>query len=143
MNQTTRQQAMHALLQGLAEDGRDYPLLQELLEQQFGAALRHQSAPLAEAAEAIGALVDQLEARRRLRLQLAQRLLGPQAAMAQVFALLKSGARDKAEADWRALEQRVLECKRIGKRNSELLLGQHTVMQRVLHGDEEPLYAPA
>ncbi|MBJ7310696.1 flagellar export chaperone FlgN [Rugamonas sp. CCM 8940] len=142
MNQMTRQQAMHGLLQGLAEDGRDYPLLHELLEQQFRAALRHQSAPLAEVAESISALVDQLDARRRLRLQLAQRLLGPQPAMAQVFALLKSGARDKAEADWHALEQQVLECKRVSKRNGELLLNQHTIMQRVLHG-EEHLYAPA
>lgn len=143
MSQMTRQQAMHGLLRGLAEDGRDYPLLQDLLEQQFQAALRHQAAPLAAAAEAISALVDRLEARRRLRLELAQRLLGAQAAMAQVFALLKSGARDSAEADWRGLELRVLECKRLAKRNSELLLGQHGIMQRVLHGDEEPLYEPA
>jgi len=46
------------------------------------------------------------------------------------------------EGDWKALEIKVIECKRLGKRNSDLLVEQYSIMQRVLHG-EELIYAPA
>jgi flagella synthesis protein FlgN len=138
----TRQDAMRALLAGIADDLRDYPALQDLLEQQFHAALRHQAAQLGQVAEAISALVDTLQARRAQRVALAQRLLGPTANMAQAFALLKNAAREKIEADWKTLETMVVECKRLSKRNSDLLLEQHSIMQRVLHGEDQ-LYAPA
>jgi flagella synthesis protein FlgN len=138
----TRQDAMRALLAGIADDLRAYPALQELLEQQFHAALRHQAKELGQAAEAISALVDTLQARRAERVALAQRLLGPTANMAQAFALLKNAAREKIESDWKTLETMVVECKRLSKRNSDLLLEQHSIMQRVLHGEDQ-LYAPA
>jgi len=138
----TRQDAMRALLAGIADDLRAYPALQELLEQQFQAALRHQATALGQVAEAISALVDTLQARRAQRVALAQRLLGPTANMAQAFALLKNAAREKIESDWKTLETMVVECKRLSKRNSDLLLEQHTIMQRVLHGEDQ-LYAPA
>ena len=138
----TRQDAMRALLAGIADDLRAYPALQDLLEQQFHAALRHQAAQLGQVAEAISALVDTLQARRAQRVALAQRLLGPTANMDQAFALLKNAAREKIEADWKTLETMVVECKRLSKRNSDLLLEQHTIMQRVLHGEDQ-LYAPA
>ena len=96
----TRQDAMRALLAGIAEDVRAYPLLQNLLEQQFQAALRHQATQLGQVAEAISTLVDALQQRRELRVALAQRLLGPTANMAQAFALLKNPAREKIESDW-------------------------------------------
>ena len=138
----TRQDAMRALLAGIADDLRAYPALQDLLEQQFHAALRHQAAQLGQVAEAISALVDTLQARRAQRVALAQRLLGPTANMAQAFALLKNAAREKIESDWTTLETMVVECKRLSKRNSDLLLEQHSIMQRVLHGEDQ-LYAPA
>ena len=138
----TRQDAMRALLAGIADDLRAYPALQDLLEQQFHAALRHQAAQLGQVAEAISALVDTLQARRAQRVALAQRLLGPTANMAQAFALLKNAAREKIESDWKTLETMVVECKRLSKRNSDLLLEQHSIMQRVLHGEDQ-LYAPA
>ena len=137
-----RQDAMRALLAGIADDLRAYPALQDLLEQQFHAALRHQATQLGQVAEAISALVDTLQARRAQRVALAQRLLGPTANMAQAFALLKNPAREKIESDWKTLETMVVECKRLSKRNSDLLLEQHTIMQRVLHGEDQ-LYAPA
>ncbi len=43
--------------------------------------------------------------------------------------------------DWVALEQMVLECKRLNARNSDLLTEQYSIMQRVLHGEEDT-YAP-
>lgn len=138
----TRQDAMRALLAGIAEDVRAYPLLQNLLEQQFQAALRHQATQLGQVAEAISTLVDALQQRRELRVALAQRLLGPTANMAQAFALLKNPAREKIESDWKTLETMVVECKRLSKRNGDLLLEQHSIMQRVLHGEDQ-LYAPA
>ncbi|HJV02640.1 MAG TPA: flagellar export chaperone FlgN [Burkholderiaceae bacterium] len=138
----SRQDAMRALLHGVAADLQAYQQLQALLEQQFEGAVRHQSARLTELAEAITALVDSMEARRAERVALVQRLLGPRGTMAQAFALLKNPARERMEADWRTLEHSVRECKRLGKRNSDLLVEQYTIMQRVLHG-EEHIYAPA
>ncbi|MEG1055633.1 MAG: flagellar protein FlgN, partial [Janthinobacterium sp.] len=82
-----------------------------------------------------------LDARRRQRVSLVTALLGPKAEMAQLFALLQEDARSKAQADWSALEQMVLECKRLNSRNSELLTEQYSIMQRVLHGEEDT-YAP-
>ncbi|NRR31994.1 flagellar protein FlgN [Oxalobacteraceae bacterium] len=133
---------MQQLLRGMADDGLAYQEVLALLEQQFEAAVRHQSARLGEVAETITAKVDVIEARRRQRVALVQQLLGPGGTMAQAFALLKQEARLRLEADWAALEQMVIECKRLGKRNSDLLVDQYSIMQRVLHGEDQ-LYAPA
>jgi flagella synthesis protein FlgN len=138
----TRQEAMKQLLGGIAEDLIGYQQLGALLDQQFDAALRHQGPRLTEVAEAISALVDAMQQRRQHRVALVQRLLGPTATMMQAFALLKNAARERMEADWKTLEQMVIECKRLGKRNSDLLVEQYSIMQRVLHGEEQ-IYAPA
>ncbi|WP_295995837.1 flagellar protein FlgN [Rugamonas sp.] len=138
----TRQDAMRALLQGVAADLVAYRGLLALLERQFQGAVRHQSALLGELAATMLAEVEAMEGRRRQRVSLVQQLLGPAGTMMQAFALLKSAARERMEADWIALEQLVLECKRLGKRNSDLLVDQYTIMQRVLHGEEQ-LYEPA
>ncbi|MNS92025.1 hypothetical protein D3C72_1261420 [compost metagenome] len=61
--------------------------------------------------------------------------------MAQLFAMLQEDARTAAQRDWAALEQMVLECKRLNARNSDLLTEQYSIMQRVLHGEEDT-YAP-
>jgi flagella synthesis protein FlgN len=59
-----------------------------------------------------------------------------------VFALLKPEPRAKVEADWKQLEVLVRTAKEAGKRNAELLAEQFTIMQRVLHGDDQT-YEPA
>jgi flagella synthesis protein FlgN len=138
----SRQEAMKLLLDGIGADMADYQLLLGLIEQQFEAAIRHQSARLGEIAAALGALVPVLEARRAQRVELATRLTGPNPAMAQVFALLKPEPRAKLEADWKQLEVTVRTAKELGKRNAELLAEQFTIMQRVLHGDDQT-YEPA
>jgi flagella synthesis protein FlgN len=137
-----RQDAMRLLLGGIADDLAAYTALRGLLQQQFEAALRHRAAELGGAAEAISALVDVLQLRRQQRVALVQRLVGPNGTMPQAFALLKSTARERMEADWNTLEQSVIECKRLGKRNGDLLAEQYSIMQRVLHGEEQ-IYAPA
>jgi flagella synthesis protein FlgN len=138
----SRQDAMRQLLAGIAEDLLAYPALHELLQQQFQAALRHKASELGPVAEAISTLVDTMQARRALRVALVQRLVGPQGTMLQAFALLKNAAREKMEADWSTLEQAVIACKALSKRNGDLLVEQYTIMQRVLHGEEQ-IYAPA
>jgi flagella synthesis protein FlgN len=132
---------MRALLSGIADDLQAYASLTALLEEQFDAALRHQGPRLADIADKIGAMVALADARRIRRVALAQHLNGPQATMAQAFALLKNAAREKIEADWKTLETMVVECKRLSKRNADLLVEQHGIMQRVLHG-EEHTYEP-
>jgi flagella synthesis protein FlgN len=138
----SRQDAMRLLLAGIATDLQAYAQLQQTLQQQFEAALRHKATELAAAADAISALVDAMEQRRAERVALVQRLVGETGNMAQAFALLKNTAREKMEADWSSLEQAVAECKRLSKRNGDLLAEQYTIMQRVLHGEEQ-IYAPA
>lgn len=137
----TRQEAVRRVLQGMADDSLGYAALQALLEEQFQATLRHQSAQLTALADQVIAAVEPLDARRRQRVSLVTALLGPQGDMPQLFALLQEDARSKAQADWVALEQMVLECKRLNARNSELLTEQYSIMQRVLHGEEDT-YAP-
>jgi flagella synthesis protein FlgN len=62
--------------------------------------------------------------------------------MVQVFALLRAEPRAKLEADWKQLEAMVRSARDLGKRNAELLAEQFTIMQRVLHGDDQT-YEPA
>ncbi|MGO4377354.1 flagellar export chaperone FlgN [Pseudoduganella sp. RAF53_2] len=133
---------MKLLLDGIAADMADYQSMLDLIEQQFDAAIRHQSVRLGEIAEAIGTLAAMMDDRRKQRFDLAVRLTGPQPSMLQVFALLKPEPRARLESDWKALEAMVLKAKELGKRNAELLAEQFTIMQRVLHGDDQT-YEPA
>lgn len=138
----SRQDAMRLLIAGIAADLQAYAQLRAQLHAQFEAALRHKAGALTEAADGISALVDAMQERRTQRVALVQRLVGANGTMPQAFALLKNAAREKMEADWASLEQAVLECKRLSKRNGDLLVEQYSIMQRVLHGEEQ-IYAPA
>ena len=138
----TRQDAMRLLLAGIADDLAAYQQLKTLLQEQFEAALRHRASELGTVAEAISTLVEAMQARREQRVALVQRLVGPGAGMLQAFALLKNAGRERMETDWTTLEQSVIECKRLSKRNGALLVEQYSIMQLVLHGEEQ-IYAPA
>jgi flagellar biosynthesis protein FlgN len=128
---------MKMLLDGIKADLQSYQQMLDLIAQQFEAAIRHQSERLGEIAKEIGALVDVLEARRAQRVELATRLVGPQPSMEQVFTLLKPEARARLEADWAELEGMVQTAREMGRRNADLLAEQYTIMQRVLHGDDQ------
>jgi flagella synthesis protein FlgN len=128
---------MKMLLDGVKADLQSYQQMLDLIAQQFEAAIRHQSERLGEIAKEIGALVDVLEARRAQRVELATRLVGPQPSMEQVFTLLKPEARARLEADWAQLEGMVQTAREMGRRNADLLAEQYTIMQRVLHGDDQ------
>jgi len=132
---------MKLLLDGIKADLQSYQQMLDLIAQQFEAAIRHQSERLGDIAKEIGALVDVLEARRAQRVELATRLVGPQPSMEQVFTLLKPEARARLEADWAELEGMVQAAREMGRRNADLLAEQYTIMQRVLHGDDQ-IYEP-
>jgi len=125
------------LLDGIKADLQSYQQMLDLIAQQFEAAISHQSERLGEIAKEIGAMVDVLEARRVQRVELATRLTGPTPSMEQVFALLKPEPRARLEADWAQLEGMVQTAREMGRRNAELLAEQYTIMQRVLHGDDQ------
>ena len=137
-----RPEAMKQLLQGIADDAQDYTRLLDLLDQQFRAAIGHKLAALAEVAAQLGELASALEARRARRVALATVLLGPEPSMDAVFALLRPDARARVLADWAALEQQVVAAKTLSRRNGDLLADQFTIMQRVMHGDDQ-IYEPA
>lgn len=139
----TRQEAVARLTHGVRADVQDYQRLQALLEEQFAAALRHHATRLTELAESIATLVDGLEQRRRERVMLAGALLGTdKPAMPALFARLPDGPRAPLEAAWHQLEQLVRDCKTLNQRNCNLMVEQHALMQRVLHGEGDT-YAPA
>ncbi|WP_229210023.1 flagellar export chaperone FlgN [Duganella sp. Root1480D1] len=137
MSEISRQDAMKMLLEGIRADLQSYQQMLDLIAQQFEAAIRHQSDRLGEIAQEIANLVDVLEARRAQRVELAIRLVGPQPSMEQVFTLLKPEARARLEADWAQLEGMVQTAREMGRRNADLLAEQYTIMQRVLHGDDQ------
>mgnify|MGYP000524715247 FL=1 len=141
MTRMTRDQAVAKLADGIQADLAASNTMLELLERQFDAALRHRSAQLAELAEQLMPALEAMEQRRLQRVALVRALLGPEGDMAQLIASLAAPGRAAFAADWQALEQMVLECKRLNARNSALLTEQFSIMQRVLVGEEDT-YAP-
>ncbi|WP_208279857.1 flagellar export chaperone FlgN [Massilia oculi] len=137
----TRQQANTLLLEDVRKDLAEAATIHTLLEQQFEAAVRHRSAELTALAERLAPLLEAMEARRQQRVQLVRALLGPDASMAQYGASLAAGARATFDAAWAELETIVVACKEATTRNGRLLAEQYSVMQRVLHGEDE-IYAP-
>lgn len=139
----TRKDALDAILAGLFADVGGYRALRELLDAQFDAALRHDSARIADVGERITALASAMHVRRAERVGLAARLVGrPVGTPDAVFGLMAGPARERAESSWRELERHVSECKALNERNCRLLMEQHEIMRRVLDG-EAGTYAPA
>ena len=141
MTRMTRDQAVAKLAAGIQADLAASSTLLDLLERQFDAALRHRTVQLGELAGQLMPALDAMEQRRAQRVSLVRALLGPDGDMAQLIASLAAPSRAAFAADWQALEQMVLECKRLNARNSALLTEQFSIMQRVLHGEEQ-IYAP-
>jgi flagella synthesis protein FlgN len=138
----SRPDAMKQLLQGVADDLAAYHDMLALMDLQFEAAIRHQGERLMDIAAVIGEQCEAMEARRAQRVVLAGQLVGPQAGMSEVAALLKAEPRAQLAADWQQLEAMVQAARQLGKRNAELLADQYSIMQRVLHGEDQT-YAPA
>jgi len=136
-----RQEAVRRVLQGMTDDSVGYADLANLAGRAIPGHLAAPEHPADSTGRPGHRAVEPLDARRRQRVSLVTALLGAQGDMSQLFALLQEDARATAERDWIALEQMVLECKRLNARNSDLLTEQYSIMQRVLHGEEDT-YAP-
>jgi flagella synthesis protein FlgN len=141
MGRLTRDQAVARLLDGIQADLQACGTIRDLLERQFQAALRHRAAELGELAEQLMPQLDAMEQRRQLRVQLVRALHGLDAGMDKLLAGLPAAQRTRASADWERLEQLVRDCKQATARNGSLMADQYSVMQRVLHGEDQ-LYAP-
>ncbi len=137
--------ALVQLLRDAQADLRDYGRLAAALEQQFGGALRHDAAALSSIAAEIMELTEVLEQRRQVRVRLVSGILGTATApsMAALFARLPAAARAPIEALWQRLERSVAQCRERNLRNARLMTEQQALMQRVLHGDENHVYADA
>lgn len=141
MSRMTRDQAVARLLDGIAADMSACGTIRELLERQFQAALRHRATELATLAGALTPELDAMEQRRLQRVQLVRALLGPQATMDDLFGSLPGPQRTRGQADWEQLEALVRDCKHATTRNGNLMAEQFTIMQRLLHGEDDT-YAP-
>jgi flagella synthesis protein FlgN len=141
MNRMTRDQAHAQLAADVRADLAATAAMLELLERQFDAAVRHKSDELAALAAELAPALDAMEARRLLRVSLVRALAGQEGTMATLIVSLQEPARAAVSSDWAELEQRVRACQQATTRNSALLADQFTVMQRVLHGEEQ-VYAP-
>lgn len=135
---------LQQLMQDLQTDLREYHELHQLLEAQFQAALRHDATALQTLAAQVSGLVDRLDQRRLSRRGLVHTLLPrhPAPGVAEVLALLPAQGpmRAKAAQGWARLEALVRACKERNARNGRLMADQQAVFQRVLHGEESPLY---
>jgi flagella synthesis protein FlgN len=141
MGRLTRDQAVSRLLDGIQADLQACAAIRELLERQFEAALRHRGAELGELAGELMPQLDAMEQRRQQRVQLVRALHGADATMDNLLESLDAPQRARAGADWERLEALVRDCQEATVRNSGLMAEQYTVMQRVLHGEDQ-LYAP-
>jgi flagella synthesis protein FlgN len=137
----TRQQAVAALVDGVDQDLGAASAIHALLERQFQAALRHQSAELGQLAEELTPALDAMDARRRQRVALVRALHGAEGTMTGFIANQPEPGRARLAAAWSELERLVVACKLATTRNGNLLAEQFTMMQRVLHGGDGT-YAP-
>jgi flagella synthesis protein FlgN len=141
MGRLTRDQAVARLLDGIQHDLQACGVIRALLERQFQAALRHRAAELGVLADELMPQLDAMEQRRQQRVQLVRALHGAEAGMDELLNALPAAQRSRAASDWERLEQLVRDCKQATTRNGNLMADQYSVMQRVLHGEDQ-LYAP-
>ena len=141
MSRITRDQAVARLLDGVQADLGACGTIRDLLERQFQAALRHRGVELATLAGQLTPELDAMEQRRQQRVQLVRALLGPQATMDELFGSLPAPQRTRGQTDWDKLEALVRDCKQATTRNGNLMAEQFTIMQRLLHGEDDT-YAP-
>lgn len=133
----TRQDAIAKLILDVLADIQAYDALAIMLEDQFHAALRHDTDQLCRLADDIVELVDVMDRRREERLTLIHALTGEQTPrnIDGVLAQLNPMARASLSVKWQELESKVRDCKQRNTRNCELIVEQNSIMQQVLHGD--------
>ncbi|MGO8856086.1 MAG: flagellar export chaperone FlgN [Steroidobacteraceae bacterium] len=138
---------VRCILAGMLGDVADYRRLRALLDAQFSAALRHRAEEISDIVGRIVELTAVLERRRRERVELAGALLAgkvpaSRVSLQAVSERLPATARARFDDCCATLEALVTECKRLNRRNCNLLTAQHDIMHRVLK-TEAYIYAPA
>lgn len=129
--------------EGLRRTHQGYERLQQLLERQFQAALRHSAAEIGEVSDEITSQVALLENQGKRDRELLTALLGSESGRPSVRELLRRLPRQKAEPlllRWRALQRLLSHCKTLNLRNNQLMTEQQELMQQLL-GREEHIYA--
>lgn len=131
------------LLRDLHADRSAYARLRDLLEAQFEAALRHRSQVLAQLADEVFALADELGERATRRSKLLRKLLGQEVkpSMSLLLRRLPETLARNLEQAWQSLEKQVRDCQSLNQRNCQFITEQHALMQRVLGAADGGLYA--
>ncbi len=132
------------LLVDVVSDGVAYGKLAKLLEEQFAAAMRLDTAALAMLAKAIAAEADAIDLRRRYRVERIGRAPGAVQALGQRLLAGEKHAAQREAFVGRCTEVKTLaaRCKTLATRNGGLLAAQYEAMQRLVHG-ERHIYVPA
>ncbi|WP_175885458.1 hypothetical protein [Burkholderia sp. BCC0044] len=132
------------LLADVAADGVGYRRLAQLLEDQFAAALRLDTAKLGALARSIAAEADAIELRRRHRTEWLGHAPGAVLAFGRRLLAGDRYATQRASFVDRCAEVKVLaaRCQALTRRNSRLLVAQYDAMERLMYG-ERHTYVPA
>lgn len=135
--------AAKTLLTDVASDRNDYRVLEQLLEQQFAAALQHDADAIGQINARIEVLLARLDEHRRVRPTLVAALLGPSVplSMDAVIARLPVAPAAALGNWWSELQRAVGRCKELNARNGRLMSSQQEIMQRVLHGESDTYVA--
>ena len=130
------------LCEGLRADEEGHTRLEELLEQQFQAALRHETARMTALSDEVLAQVETLERQRDAQRRLLGLLLGRQErpTLRALIRRLPPASAEPLARQWQALQSGINRCKTLNLRNCRLLSEQRALMQQQL-GQEEHLYA--
>lgn len=131
------------LKQGLHADLQDYRRLQKVLAMQFEAIVQHRSKLLEDIAAKVVKLVEEMEARKKERVQIVVALLGREnpPSMEALLSLLPKPYNQLIPPLWQELGTLVKDCKELNTRNCNLLTAQNEIMQQVLNGEADT-YAP-
>ncbi|MDF3079915.1 MULTISPECIES: hypothetical protein [Burkholderia cepacia complex] len=135
--------SLHQLLVDVIADCVGYRKLVQLLEDQFAAALQLDTARLGVLAGVIAAETDAIDMRRCYRIERLGQVQGAVLALGRRLLADDRHATQRASFVERCEEVKLLaaRCQALTRRNSDLLVAQYEVMQRLMYG-ESHTYVP-
>lgn len=138
------QQQITQLLNGIQQDHRIYSQLQVLLISQRTMIVERQSEPLENLNQLVEQIYQQLKESTNQRLLLLKSLNIPTQSdgMYFLFSRLPDVMANKARRLWQQLEQQVTDCKQLNERNTQLLMMQQEILNRLLNNDAQLIYQP-
>lgn len=138
------QQQITQLLNGIQQDHRIYSQLLVLLVSQRTMIVERQSDPLENLNQLIEQIYQQLKESTNQRLLLLKSLNIPAQSdgMHALFSRLPNAMADKARGLWQQLEQQAINCKQLNESNTQLLMMQQEILNRLLNNEAELIYQP-